>query len=272
MAATDLATVEQIKLWLPTSPVSANNLLYEALISSASQGILTYLQRNTVLSRSYTDIFNGYGQSAQMLRNYPVTSITAMSINATSVAPSLMTSNPHNGYVLEQWDETLPGGPQMLYLRGQCFGEGVQSISITYKAGYLVSNEPQTIPGTPFKITVDQLNGPWARDEGVVKSDGTAFVKVSSSPAAGQYNVSAGVYTFNTADTADDVLISYSYVPGPLNQGCAMMVSELIRYQSRIGQKSITTPGPQTMAFDNSIMTDGIKMLISQFCNVVPII
>lgn len=273
MAATDLVTIDQVKTWLSSSPVSADDTLLKTLISPASQIILTNLQRGTVLSKSYTDVVNGYGQSVQMLKNWPVTSVEGITLNANTIAPSLSTSNPNNGFVLAPWDGELPGGPQVVSLRGQSFCQGVSNAAITYTAGYRVSDEQQTIPATPFKITVDQLNGAWARDEGVVSSTGTVFVKVSSSPAAGQYTVSAGgVYLFNSADSATQVLISYSYVPSPLGLAAAMMVGELYRYRDRQGKKSITAPGPQTMAFDNAIMTDAIKMMISQFCNVVPII
>jgi len=75
-----------------------------------------------------------------------------------------------------------------------------------------VFNESGTIPTTPFQITV--ANGAdFAFDLGVIlASDGSAFKQVASSPAAGEYTVSAaGVYTFNTADATKAVLITYMY-------------------------------------------------------------
>lgn len=270
MAANDLATLAQAKLWLPTVAESADNDLLRGLISASTQMILTNLQRSTVLSKTYTDVFSGYGQQGQMLRNWPVTSVIGMSINANTVAPSLASSNPNNGFVCTPWDGVLPGGPQMLFLRGQVFCDGQQNIAITYKAGYLVSSEAQTIPATPYAITALQLDGPWAQDD-AVSIDGVAAVKVTGTPIAGQYAVANGVYTFAAADTGKAVLLSYSFIPSPLNQACVMLVAELLRYRERIGKKSITAPGPTTVAFDNSMMTDAIKVMISQFCNVVPI-
>lgn len=272
MAATDLCTLPQIKQWLGNTPVSADDDLLKALIAPSSQTLLTYLQRGTVLSKTYTDVFNGYGQQAQMLRNWPVTSVSSITLGANSIAPSLSNSNPNNGFVLAPWDGELPGGPQLVSLRGRCFDDGVQNVVITYQAGYLVSNEAWIIPPTPFQITTAQLNGFWAQDAGVVSAAGAVFVKVASAPGAGQYSVStSGVYLFNVADVGTAILISYSFVPSPLAQGCAMMAAELYRYRERIGQKSKTVPGPQTTSYDNSIMTDAIKMIVSQFCNVVPI-
>jgi len=37
------------------------------------------------------------------------------------------------------------------------------------------------------------------------------LTKAASAPAAGQYSVAAGVYTFNSADANKAVLISYTY-------------------------------------------------------------
>jgi hypothetical protein len=52
----------------------------------------------------------------------------------------------------------------------------------------------------------------FAEDYGVFyASTGVQLTPVSSSPAQGQYSVSSGVYSFNTADNGSGVLIYYSY-------------------------------------------------------------
>lgn len=72
-------------------------------------------------------------------------------------------------------------------------------------------NEVGTIPGTPFQITVAQ-SAQFSSDLGVYNvTDQKPMVRVASSPATGQYSVSAGVYTFAAADAADVVWISYAY-------------------------------------------------------------
>ncbi len=75
-----------------------------------------------------------------------------------------------------------------------------------------VFNEPGTVPTTPFQITVTHA-ADFYQDLGVYNSvTGLPYKQVASSPAAGEYSVSvAGVYTFNTADAADTVLINYLY-------------------------------------------------------------
>ena len=79
-------------------------------------------------------------------------------------------------------------------------------------AGILaVTNEAGTIPGTPYAVTVTN-SANFLQDEGVVfAATGVQLTRVASSPATGQYSVSAGVYTFAAADTTLGVLISYTY-------------------------------------------------------------
>ena len=69
------------------------------------------------------------------------------------------------------------------------------------------------IPGTPYQITPTvPSSGTWARDMGVVyAATGLPLQQVASGPTTGQYSVSAGAYTFASADTGLTVLISYQY-------------------------------------------------------------
>lgn len=75
-----------------------------------------------------------------------------------------------------------------------------------------VFNEAATIPSTPFQVTVANASN-FSMDLGVYfSSTGAPLTQVASSPAAGEYSVSAaGVYTFNTADATKGVLINYLY-------------------------------------------------------------
>jgi hypothetical protein len=68
------------------------------------------------------------------------------------------------------------------------------------------------IPGTPYQITpTPPGSGTWVMDLGVLDSNGNPMTRVASAPAAGQYSVSAGVYTFAAADTTKTVFINYHY-------------------------------------------------------------
>jgi hypothetical protein len=68
------------------------------------------------------------------------------------------------------------------------------------------------IPTTPYQITPTvPSSGTWQRDLGVRDANGNPMTRVASGPTTGQYSVSAGVYTFATADTGLTVFISFNY-------------------------------------------------------------
>jgi CTP:molybdopterin cytidylyltransferase MocA len=72
-------------------------------------------------------------------------------------------------------------------------------------------DEPQNVPGVAaYTITVTN-SAQFVDDWGVRYSvTGLPLAKVSSAPVQGQYSVSAGVYTFASADASAAVLISYA--------------------------------------------------------------
>ena len=240
-----------------------------------SQAILSYLQRQSVLSQVYTERYNGYGECRKMLRKFPVTSVTSVTVGQT-VIPAQPTSSPVNfntfGWVVESWDGQLPGQPQILDLIGYEFCWGQQNCQIVYTAGYLATDTYTVV--APDTYTAAQLNGPFALDGGVTYSaTGLALTKVPTGPTTGQYSVDAsGDYTFAAGDNGAALLVSYSYIPQPLNQACCEMVGESYRYRTRIGEKSHTVPGAQTVAFDTSRLTPAVKMMIDQYKMVVPLI
>lgn len=274
MPATDLATLAQTKSWLTNAPASADDALLGALITSASGAILSYLQRQPPgIVQAFTDTFDGYGECKKMLRRWPVLSVSSLTIDNTSVTLSAASGGGGypSGYVLAPWDGMLPGKPQMLELRGWSYCRGSLNVVASYKAGYQVAAEAQTVPGGGGNITVNQYNGPWSQDGGVTYATGGALTLVTGAPATGQYNAAAGVYTFAAGDAGKAVLVTYSYVPSPLNQACMELVGEAYRYRPRQGQRSHTTPGPQTTAFDLTRLTPAVKMMIDPFRAVVPI-
>lgn len=68
------------------------------------------------------------------------------------------------------------------------------------------------VPTTPFTITPTvPSSGTWVEDLGVVDGNGQVMTRVASGPTAGQYSVTAGVYTFAAANVGLRTYISYSY-------------------------------------------------------------
>jgi hypothetical protein len=76
-----------------------------------------------------------------------------------------------------------------------------------------VIGEAHPIPTTPFQVTVANAAN-FVDDLGVTNAiTGAPMLRVASAPAAGQYSVAEGVYTFSTADQSAGVtvLIDYGY-------------------------------------------------------------
>lgn len=68
-----------------------------------------------------------------------------------------------------------------------------------------------TVPTSPYQYTVVQA-ATFVADGGVVyAATGIPFASVSGTPTAGQYKVSAGIYTFAAADANAGIIISYTY-------------------------------------------------------------
>jgi hypothetical protein len=83
---------------------------------------------------------------------------------------------------------------------------------VTPAAGQLATSFAET--GTiTSSSTYTVLNAAtFVSDDGVLyATSGLPLTKVSSAPGAGQYSVAAGVYTFNSADSGKNVLVSYTY-------------------------------------------------------------
>lgn len=88
------------------------------------------------------------------------------------------------------------------------FGQGVTTGMLAYQ----YDTTGATIPSTPYTITPTVPgSGTWAGDMGVKDANGNSMKRVASAPAAGQYSLAAGVYTFAAADTGKTVYISYQY-------------------------------------------------------------
>jgi len=86
-----------------------------------------------------------------------------------------------------------------------------QGASVWVASSITTGSETDAIPGSPYKVTV-QNAGIVSGDAGVkYASSGTALTNVASNPSTGQYAVSAGVYTFAAADSGAQVTISYNF-------------------------------------------------------------
>lgn len=123
-------------------------------------------------------------------------------------------------YGQNQFPVTVARGPAKIEGKakfGRIFIAAFNSLyfgqTITTGQTLLSNGEVASVPSSgPF--TVNGVNrATFVADQGVVyAATGLPLTLVSGAPASiGQYAVSAGVYTFNTADSSANVLLSYTY-------------------------------------------------------------
>lgn len=271
MAASDLCTLAQVKEFLDIGAATTSDALLARMITAASQSVLSYLQRPTFLSRAYTDSPTPSGGGSLYLSNWPVTAVSSVVVDGSLINAS---DGDSVGYVLDAWDGYGPGQQQAIIYVGGAFAARSRP-SVAYTAGYLVAGEAHTVPATPYKVTVDAPQGAWAADGGVTTSAGVALAKVTGTPATGQYALTStpGEYLFAAADTADAVLISYSYIPADVADAVISLVAERFKMKSRIGikAKSMNAGVGETVSYDRSALPDYIKAALRPYRKVLPI-
>jgi hypothetical protein len=276
MAASDLAALADVKTWLSGSSGigTSDDTLLARLITDVSGAITAYLGRPSLTPRAFTEWLDGDGKARIFLRRYPALQVSSLLIDNHPViaAAPPAAGGPHpRGYLLEPWDGLPPGRPQPLDVFGTVFRQGRQNIVVNYEAGYAVSGESGTVPAAPgpYNVTAAAPFGPWASDNGVPFANGTALTAVAGSPAAGQYNVAGGVYTFAAANAGAVVLISYGFIPAAINNACIEWVAERYRYRTRVGQSAQTVAGQMTSSYSLKDIPDFIRASLDPYRSVV---
>lgn len=120
----DLALVADVKKWLGLTSTTDDALLAR-LVTAASAAIESYLNR-TFEAKDYEGVFDGLGNDRLMPPNYPLLSITSVSVNDEVIPRSLSATAP--GWVASS---------TMIMLRWPYrFEVGVQNVKVSYRAGF----------------------------------------------------------------------------------------------------------------------------------------
>jgi hypothetical protein len=270
MAANDLTTLTDVKSWLGRTDTNSDALI-AALITRASRSICSYLQRPLLLPHSVTEVQDGTGGNILVLKEWPVLSVSSVSVDGITI-PQAAQQSP--GWILDAWNSVPPGRMQALRLRGYSFGSAarnVATVQVTYQAGYQIASERQIV--TAGEASVAAPFGPWASDAGVAYANGTPLVAVTGAPMAGQYalDAEAGTYDFAAGDDGAAVLISYGFVPYDLADACIELVSERYKYAQRVGEKTHSLGGNETVSFDTTRFTPLVMQLLQPYRNVPPL-
>lgn len=255
--ATDLTTLANLRAYLPNVGNLADQTL-QRMLSAASIAIERYLARDLVPT-TYTKTFDGNNGPRMVMPDFPINSVTSVSIYGTAVPTGgqySATAGPIAGFF---------NTPTTVELIGYKFVRDKANIVINYSAGYQITNEAQSVPaGTPYNITAKQPNGAWTSDQGVSYATAGQLTAVTGTPTAGQYSVNGGAYNFNSQDSGKAILLSYGYVPPDLEQACISLVQYWLVDRTRPGEAS-RSMGGQSITFVQKPMPEWIKQIIDQY-------
>jgi hypothetical protein len=119
MAAGDLTTLANVKLWLGISS-STDDAQIQRLITAASNFITKYCNRSFSVVQYNQQKYNGNGNQHLVLRNWPIISVEQLKIDE-AIVPSA-----NYGF-----------GERILYLfNGLVYSRGLSNVSVSYTAGY----------------------------------------------------------------------------------------------------------------------------------------
>jgi hypothetical protein len=142
-------------------------------------------------------------------RNGAVESITpSVTINSTSLPDGnsdWAAAQPDTGK-----EGTVAISLSFMPLDLYAFLMGVEVEDLTSEPFPIIDHEITIPEASPFTVTLPQ-EPDTGRPIILVDADASAWVKTGSSPAQGQYSISAAVATFNSADAGKSVFITYDY-------------------------------------------------------------
>lgn len=264
-----LTSLAILKDWLDIDNTD-NDTDLTRLIDAASQFTLSYLNRDSLQSQSYTENFRGNCKCSTLLKNWPIRSVTQVGINGQLIPASTFGQGgkPNDGYTISD----RRNSPQSIDLWGAWRYYG--PCQIVYVAGYETTQEqliPAAVAPATNPVILPQNSGVWSADVGVT-INGTAATKVTSNPTTGQYEVDAwGNYTFAVADVGKDVVITYSYTPWDLSQGVVELISNWWKRKDRIGILSKTLAGQETITFSPKDFNDTIQRTLQNYKSEIPV-
>ena len=268
MSPFDLTNLAALKAWLGLpSAAGPNDATLTALITAASRSIYAALSRPSLLPQSYAETIDLETRRVT-LRQWPVVGVTSVTWRGI-VVPLDQNADLEASvdYALEPGDGVPPGRPQALDLFGLQYGSGRQSLVVSYSAGYAVQNEsadgsrsPATAARGVFALWSVGIGS--RRD---LRRDRRASGANRRVAGAGQYTVSAGSYGFSAVDAGKPVSISYGYVPQDIAQAALELAAERFRAAERIGLRSKSIGGQETIAYDMSPMSAPIQAMLQPY-------
>jgi uncharacterized phiE125 gp8 family phage protein len=132
MAAGDLTTLANLKLWAPITSTNTNDdAILSRLISAVSSDFTRATRRPDLLEDTYAEVHQGDGSSRMIAYHWPINSIASLTVGGTAIAESADKIEP--GYYLDE--DIDPERVWNVYLIGSVFTDGL-AVALGYSAGY----------------------------------------------------------------------------------------------------------------------------------------
>jgi hypothetical protein len=147
MAAGDLTTLTNLKLWLPIPPTTtAEDVTLSRLITAVSADFTRATRRPDLLAADYTEVRQGDGGTRLIAYHWPINSIATLRVGGVTITAS--TDKIENGYYVDE--DIDPERIWNIYLIGSCFTDGA-AIALDYNAGYAA------VPGDIEQAVIDWI-------------------------------------------------------------------------------------------------------------------
>lgn len=181
VSAIDLCTIADVQAYVG-QPAAPTDAFMQSLVTACSKFIQQFIGYN-IASASYTDKFNGIGNTSRVLSVRPVISVQSVTIDATVIPQGAVPQT--SGW----FNDT-----GFVYLSGYSFNKGVQNCTIVFTAGYAA------IPEDIKQVAIEMVANKYKRSQRIgVASTG----------------IGRETITFNKNDLSDDsnqVLTQYQQV------------------------------------------------------------
>ena len=136
----DLCVLADLKAWLNIQ-TSTEDTLLQSLITRGSLQMLRWMNRDHIVSTSYTENRDGNDSLFMLPRNFPLISVTSVMVNGIVIPGAA--DQVSSGYVFDARKIMLRGGSSAFCSVGPYssqfqyrFTRGFQNVQLVYQAGY----------------------------------------------------------------------------------------------------------------------------------------
>jgi len=252
----NLTSVAAVKSYLGLTTTNQDALI-ATLIANESSHVERWTGRTFPSLTNVSKRMSGTGTDRLVLGG-PLLSVSALSIGGVAVAASA--DGIQAGYLFDDTCLYLIGGAK--------FPRQPMNVVCSWVEGYQASETDFVPTGNTPTLTPTEGGAAVTVVSVTDVTTGVVLTEVGSSPLAGEFSFSAGVFTFNSAQYNDSVTMSYYYVPAAVAQGVNEMVALDLQQRTTVGVASKSLAG-ENISYERKGMTDSVKEMLMPYRRMV---